>query len=213
MSALFDKSVREVTALSASAAPTPGGGSVSAIVACLGLAMSTMVCNLTTGKKKYLAYEAELQEIAVISAALMEKLEEAAERDMREFANYMTAFRLPKENESEKSKRAEAMQRALTGATETPLNTARVCLEALQLTRRVCDIGNKVAISDAGVAAVVLDAALNGVLLSVEINAVLIKDPAYVARVAKEKESLLAESKRLRDEIMLVVQARMMSVE
>ncbi len=37
----------------ASASPAPGGGSVSALAASLGTALTSMVCRLTIGKKKY----------------------------------------------------------------------------------------------------------------------------------------------------------------
>ena len=44
-------SVEEFTALTASDAPAPGGGSVSALVAGLGAALAEMVANLTIGKE------------------------------------------------------------------------------------------------------------------------------------------------------------------
>lgn len=208
MSALFSKTLREVIDLSASSSPAPGGGSVSAIVACFGLAMTTMVCNLTAGKKKYQDVESQVKEILGTASDLMKRMEELVDRDMAEFNNYMTAFRMPKESDAEKRIRDEAMQKALISATETPLNIAHVCLEALRITVRLSGMGNKTAISDAGVAAVVFDAALNGVLLSAEINVAMIKDQDYVKRIINEKEIMVAEAGRLKDETMVVVRAR-----
>ncbi|MDF9407474.1 cyclodeaminase/cyclohydrolase family protein [Pelotomaculum isophthalicicum JI] len=208
MSALFNKTLREVIELSASASPTPGGGSVSAIVACFGLAMTAMVCNLTIGKKKYRDVEPQVKEILGTASDLMKRMEELADKDMAEFNNYMTAFRMPKESDAEKRIRDEAMQKALIGATETPLKIARVCLEALRITVRLSGMGNKTAISDAGVAAVVFDAALNGVLLSAEINIPAIEDQDYVKKIINEIKTITAEARRLKDESMAAVRAR-----
>ena len=45
----------------ASKAPTPGGGGTAALVGAAGVALGNMVGNLTTGKKKYAAVEADIQ--------------------------------------------------------------------------------------------------------------------------------------------------------
>ena len=47
----------------ASSSPAPGGGSVAALSAALGAALTSMVCNLTVGKKKYIAVEQEIKMI------------------------------------------------------------------------------------------------------------------------------------------------------
>jgi len=210
VSALFDKTLREVIELSASNSPTPGGGSVSAIVACFGLAMTAMVCNLTVGKEKYKDFEPQVNEILSTADNLMKRLEELVDADMAEFNDFMAAFRMPKGTDIEKTERDEAMQKALKNATETPLEIARVCLEALQITTRLSNVGNKTAVSDAGVAAEILEAALNGVLLSAEINVSMIKDQDYIKRIIDEKEAIAAKAVRLKDEAVAAVRARIM---
>ena len=49
----IDKSIREYVKETASGEPTPGGGSVAAVAASLGAALTSMVYNLTQGKKVY----------------------------------------------------------------------------------------------------------------------------------------------------------------
>jgi formiminotetrahydrofolate cyclodeaminase len=39
----------------------PGGGGAAALAGALGAALDGMVCNLTTGKKAYAAYETDIQ--------------------------------------------------------------------------------------------------------------------------------------------------------
>ena len=63
MSEIFDWPLRKVIEASASDAPTPGGGSVSAMVGCFGVAMISMVGNLTVGKEKYRDVEAQTEKI------------------------------------------------------------------------------------------------------------------------------------------------------
>ncbi len=209
MGDFFNKSLREVIELSASSAPVPGGGSISAIVACLGAAMTAMVCNLTVGKEKYRDVEPLVRELNNSASSLMSKLEELVEGDMAEFQRFMTAYRLPRETEEQKAVREEALQRALRGSTEIPVEIARTCLMILQLTQRLSGIGNKMAISDAGIAATITEAALNSVLLTASSNIPLIKDTVYAGRVAAEITSLTAEAGQLKENILNVVRERM----
>ena len=50
---IYEKTLNDYLAVAASNCPTPGGGSVSAIVATNAAAMVSMVANLTMGKKGY----------------------------------------------------------------------------------------------------------------------------------------------------------------
>ena len=47
----------------ASSAPTPGGGGASSLTGAVGVALCSMVANLTTGKKKYAEYQADIERI------------------------------------------------------------------------------------------------------------------------------------------------------
>ncbi|WP_066637563.1 cyclodeaminase/cyclohydrolase family protein [Desulfolucanica intricata] len=209
MSEVFDWSFRKVVEVSASDSPTPGGGSVSALVASLGVAMTAMVCNLTIGKEKFKDVEPQAIEIRDEANEIIKKLEKLVAADIAEFGNFMSVLKLPKNTDEEKAKRTELMQKALKSATDTPLEIARTCLQALVITEKLSKIGNTMAISDAGVAAYVAEAALNAVLLSCDINIPMIKDQDYVQNVMAEKEKLVAEAKKLKDLAVATVQERM----
>lgn len=209
MGDFFDRSYRDVINVSASSSPTPGGGSVSALVACFGAAMISMVCNLTVGKEKYKEFEPQVKAILDESNALIDKLEKHVDEDMSAFEDFMKVFKMPKNTDEEKAKRAEMMQKALKKATDTPMNIARTCLRALEITEKLSHIGNKMAISDAGVAAYVSEAALNAVLLSADINIPMIKDKQYVENIVAEKEKLVREAALLKEKAVAKVQERM----
>ncbi len=208
MGKFFDQSLRGAIEVSASTSPTPGGGSVSALAACFGAAMTAMVSGLTLGKEKYKDVQPEVRDILQASKTLLARLEELVEADIAEFDNFMAAYRLPRGTDVEKQARETAMQKALKGATDTPMKIAGVCLKILRLTERLSKIGIKMAISDAGVAALIAEAALEGVLLSVEINTPMIHDKDYVLRIIREKDQMAAEAKILRDSILAVVHNR-----
>ncbi|AVX20044.1 Formimidoyltetrahydrofolate cyclodeaminase [Carboxydocella sporoproducens DSM 16521] len=209
MSHVFDLSVREFLKVAASDSPTPGGGSVSALVGSLAASMVSMVANLTVGKEKYKDVEPEVKEILQEIQAVMARLEQLTAQDIKEFGNFMEVLKMPKNTEEEKALRAAKMQEALKSATDTPLEIARVCLKALELADRLSGIGNKGAISDVGVGAYVAEAALNAVLLSVDINLPMIKDEAYVAQAKAERDQLVARARELKEKAVAVVQSRL----
>lgn len=209
MSDIFSSSLRQVIEASASDAPTPGGGSVSAMVGSFGVAMTSMVGNLTVGKEQYQDVEPQAKEILAKTNKLLAQLEELVAADIKVFGGFMDALRLPRDTEEQKAERTLAMQRALIGATDTPMEIARVCLEGLIVAEQMSTIGNKGAISDVGVAAYVGEAALNSVLLSVDINIPSIKDTEYVDKVQMEKYALIVKAGELRAKTVAQVKERM----
>ena len=171
--------------------------------------MTAMVCNLTVGKEKFKDVEPQVQAILDEANAIIKKLEKLVDEDMMEFSNFMKAYQLPKATDEEKAARTVAVQKALKSATDTPMEIARVCLEILSITEKLSTMGNKMAISDAGVAAYVAEACVNAVLLSADINIPMIKDEEYVQKVLAEKAQIVAEAKKLKDMALAVVTERM----
>ncbi|HCJ79654.1 MAG TPA: formimidoyltetrahydrofolate cyclodeaminase [Desulfotomaculum sp.] len=207
MKELFDLPLRKVIELAASREPTPGGGSISALAGCLGLSMTAMVGHLTSGKNT--ALEEEVKEVTGAAQDLITKLEIMIDLDIAAFTEFMATYRLPRNTPEEKKAREEAKQKAFKKATDVPLETAAILLEALTLTRKMSHIGSKMAISDVGVAAHLCAGALEAVLLCVDINLLLIKEEAYVAYARAQKENLVSAAQKLKAEILATVQDRL----
>ncbi|MCL2337464.1 MAG: cyclodeaminase/cyclohydrolase family protein, partial [Firmicutes bacterium] len=131
MSEIYELSFRQVVAVAASDAPTPGGGSIAALAGALGAAMTAMVGNLTVGRPKFKDVEAEVKEITGAAYFIINRLEKLVGDDMAAFAKFMEAYRLPKNTDEEKAKREEQIQKGLKLATDTPMEIARTLLEAL----------------------------------------------------------------------------------
>ena len=119
----------------ASDAPAPGGGSAGAAVGAMGAALVSMVCNLTIGKEKFVAVEPEMKEVLAKSEALRAELTQFITDDTEAFNMVMAAFRRPKETDTEKAARREAIQAATKQATLVPLATARACARVVELSR------------------------------------------------------------------------------
>jgi formiminotetrahydrofolate cyclodeaminase len=177
----------------AGATPTPGGGSAAAAAGAMGAALISMVCNLTIGKEKYADAEAQMNDVLARSEALRVELAQLIDEDAEAFNTVMTAFRLPKNTDEEKTTRKEAIQSATKKATLTPLATARACAEVIELGQVAAEKGNANAISDAGAGVALAQAGLKSAALNVLINLPAIKDEAFVSTHQTELQEILSK--------------------
>jgi methenyltetrahydrofolate cyclohydrolase len=199
---LTTKTVNDFIDDVASGTPTPGGGSVAALAGALGAALTAMVCNLTIGKKKYVAVQPEMEEILTRAKNLQASFVKLVDDDAKAFDIVMNALNLPKATEDEKAKRTEAIQHATKSATEIPLHVMQLCEQALVLTHAVSEKGNANSISDAGVAALMLHAACTGARLNVQINLGSLNDTLFVQQTSSRAESIGSHVEEMSREIL-----------
>ena len=154
----------------ASSAPTPGGGSVSALAGALGGALASMVARLTIGKKKYAEHEAAMKAAEHAAESLRRELFELVAEDARAFEGYRAAMKLSQRTQQEVATREQAITEAARNAAMTPLKTAETCVRVLETLKPVAAHGNENAVSDAGVAAWLARAGAEGAALNVMIN-------------------------------------------
>jgi formiminotetrahydrofolate cyclodeaminase len=179
----------------ASSSPTPGGGSVAAHVGALGAALAQMVAGLTAGRKKYVAVDAEMRELGLKAAGLVNTLSALVARDADSFTAVSTAYKLPSEPEEALAKRKVAITQALLGASEVPLETARACGEVAKLAAVCATKGNTNAVSDAGVAALLADAACRSAVYNIRINVSSLDDRSLGAGLIAEANQILAQTR------------------
>lgn len=175
----------------ASSSPAPGGGSVAALAGALGAALTSMVCNLTKTKQGYETVQDKIAEVLERSEALRKDLTELIDKDTEAFNEVMTALKMPKETEEQKSQRRDALQSAFKQAAEVPLETARKCLQILDVAQIAAENGNKNSISDAGVSALMAQTGVQAAMLNVRVNLTSIKDTEYVQQVTTELHEIL----------------------
>jgi methenyltetrahydrofolate cyclohydrolase len=193
----------------ASAAPTPGGGSAAAIIGAMGAALLSMACNVTLGKKGLEAVELDLKAVRDECERLRARLTAMVADDIAAFDGLMAAYRLPKTNDEEKSRRAEAIQANLRAATETPLACARACAEVVALARRAAEKSFGGVVSDAGVGVLAANCALRSAALNVYINAPSLKDRSFAAAASSEIETLLDNCARESEAVFELVRSRL----
>jgi formiminotetrahydrofolate cyclodeaminase len=175
----------------ASAEPTPGGGTASAVAGAMGVSLLVMVTKLaksrTNTDNEKLALETARTALTPLGAELMH----LADADTAAFNRVMEAYRAPKASDEEKAARTRSIQTALEGATVVPLETLRACAAALAQARVVAEHGNRSAASDAGVAVGLLRAAATGADANVQINLSGITNEAFASATAAEAKRLL----------------------
>jgi glutamate formiminotransferase/formiminotetrahydrofolate cyclodeaminase len=179
---LADSTLRSFADETSADSPVPGGGSVSAYMASLAAALSSMVANLTIGKKGYEAADVTMRDVAPRAQRLKDRFLRAVDEDSKAFDAVMACFRLPKGTKEEQERKDAMMEAATKGAIEVPLGVLNACGEAAELIEAVAASGNVNSLSDAGVAALALKAAANGAYYNVLINLPNMTDATYVSK-------------------------------
>ena len=154
----------------ASSDPAPGGGSAAGLAAAMGAGLVAMVAELTLGRPAYAEHEDLASDLRDAARARKDQLLALAEEDAVGYDAVVTARRMPKESEAEREARAFALRSAMVEAARVPMQIALVAAEVLEMAERIAPVGNRNAVSDAGVAAQLAAAGLRGALLNVRIN-------------------------------------------
>jgi len=194
VSEIKQKSVEVFLDELASKQATPGGGSAAAVMGAQSAALTSMVCNLTIGKPKYIEVEADMQALLKQSEALREELTDMIKADVDVFDKLMACYGLAKNTDEEKAERSRQIQSVLKEATIVPLDCAKACAEAIKLSKVAAEKGNLGVISDAGVAAMAGYSALKSAALNVYINAGSIKDKEFADAKLQELEAIIKAS-------------------
>ena len=185
---LTELSLKEFLATLSGDSPAPGGGSVSALAGALGAALCAMVARLTLGKEKYRDAWQEMEHLRDQADSLSSRFLDLAEEDSTAYNRVVTAFRIPKED---KTQREEAIQSAFKEAASVPMETLRATAGLVALVKVALDQGNPNCLTDAGVSLQLVRAAANGAAYNVRINLPGIKDQDFKTRLATETSDLL----------------------
>jgi glutamate formiminotransferase/formiminotetrahydrofolate cyclodeaminase len=206
---LISMSVKAFANETAADSPAPGGGSVAAAAGAFGVALGTMVANLSASKRGWETRTAEFSSWAEKGQLLKDRLLALVDEDTRAFNAIMAAFGLPKDTDEQKSARKTAIQEASQYATEVPFRTLQVAVESISLIQAMIEKGNPNSLSDAGVGAACLLTAMQGAWMNVLINAQGLEDKAWATDITQRAEQLIQEGRSACNAMMAEVEKRL----
>jgi glutamate formiminotransferase/formiminotetrahydrofolate cyclodeaminase len=202
---LVDMSLTDFMNETASESPAPGGGSISAYMGSLGVALATMVANLSSHKRGWDDKWEEFSEWANKGKTFQEELNKMVDEDTNAFNKIMDAFSLPKKTEEEKTARQEAIAAATRYAIEVPLKVMQIAYNSLEVVQKMAEIGNPNSVSDAGVGALAIRSAVMGAHLNVKINCAGFKDTAFLEKTLSQAADIETKTRTKEAEILNIV--------
>src|SRR5206468_10302868 len=131
------------------------------------------------------------------------------DEDARAYESVIAAMRLPTWSQTERAERVDAMQAAYRKATDVPLETMELCVEALELAEASVKKGNRTATTDAAVAILLAESAIRGASLNCAVNLASIRDEAFRSTAEERVDRLLKRADEIGHEAMAVVTGRL----
>lgn len=189
----------------ASEAPAPGGGSVSAYLGVLGASLGIMVANLSSHKRGWDHRWEEFSNQAEKGMKIQGRLLELVDEDTRAFNAIMNAYSLPKNSGQEKEIRSLAIHKATIRAIEVPFEVMKLSLDSFDIIKYQVEHGNPNSVSDAGVGALCARSAILGAGLNIKINGKTLKENPYINDLLLEAEEIGEKAILKEQEILSIV--------
>ena len=204
---LIDMNLKAFMDETASESPAPGGGSVSAYMGALGVALGTMVANLSSHKRGWDDRWKEFSDLAEKGKAIQNNLLQLVDEDTAAFNGIIEAFALPKKSEEEKQVRNVAIQEATKNATLVPFKVMETAFSGFELILEMVEKGNPNSITDAGVGALALRSCIKGSFLNVKINASELQDKDFANTIIAKGEDLETKAVAAEEIILNIINA------
>ena len=205
---LIDMDLVKFCHTTASEAPAPGGGSISAYLGSLGAALGTMVANLSANKYRHEDSWKNFSDWAEKGKYYHDELLKMVDEDTNAFNKIMDAFGLPKGNDEEKAIRKQAIQDATKYAIEIPLKTMQLCADSMEVMFEMAKNGLEASISDAGVGALAARAGVQGAFLNVKINCGSYDDKNFVKEIIEKGKLIENKAIKTEKEILDIVNSK-----
>ena len=205
---LIDLSLSDFANETASESPAPGGGSIAAYCGSIGVALGTMVANLSSHKRGWDDRWEEFSIWAEKGMQYQKTLLELVDEDTDAFNKIMDAFRLPKDSDDAISKRNEEIQKATKNAILTPFKVMTTAFNSMEIMKAMAEIGNPNSVTDAGVGALCARTSVIGAFLNVKINCADYEDKKFVKDITEKGQKLVDKACKLENEIMKITYSK-----
>jgi methenyltetrahydrofolate cyclohydrolase len=184
---LLDVPVRELLERVTLDTPTPGGGSIAALVVALAAGLVETVARESGSWS-------EGRGLASQAKALRERVEPLAQRDAEAYADALVALRLPETLEPEV--RGDTIGRTLALAADVPLAIAVIAADVADAAAAAAECGDASTCADASVAAVLAEGAARGAAHLVAVNLTTTEEDERVVRARRAAEGAADAAKR-----------------
>ncbi|MBN2864291.1 MAG: glutamate formimidoyltransferase [Bacteroidales bacterium] len=192
----------------ASELPAPGGGSVSAYMGAMGVALGTMVANLSSHKRGWDDRWREFSDRAEKGKELQRKLLDLVDEDTEAYNMIIEAGRLPKRTEEEIKNRKKAVQDAMKNAIMVPFRVMETAFRGFDLIKAMVREGNPASVTDAGTGALAILSSVRGAFLNVKINSAGLDDKAFAEDIISKGSDLEKEAIAETEGIMEIVDSK-----
>jgi glutamate formiminotransferase/formiminotetrahydrofolate cyclodeaminase len=209
---LIDMSMKGFMDKTASESPAPGGGSVSAYIGALGMALGTMVANLSSHKKGWDDRWKEFSDRAEKGKDIQNKLLKLVDEDTDAFNMIMMSFSMPKKSEEEKLARKNAIQESTKNAILVPYKVMETAFSGFGIIREMVEQGNPNSITDAGVGALALNSCIKGAFLNVKINSNGLDDKQFVNSIITSGNEIVLKAAAQEAEILKLVNSKIEAI-
>lgn len=178
----------------------PGGGSVAALVGCLGVCLARMLAHLSVGKKKFKEASKEKQELYYSYAndlkAYKDALLDNVDADSISYQCVVDAY---------KRKNEEEIQTALQTAAFIALDIQKNAFCALRLLPQFIELGNKNVMNDLKAGAILLNSCIEISSFNVITNAKLLKNEVQRNSYIAESEKYVLDAKRYKRNLLVKI--------
>ncbi|MGC9259794.1 MAG: cyclodeaminase/cyclohydrolase family protein [Phycisphaerae bacterium] len=190
-STLAEVPVKNFLAALAARTPTPGGGSMTALIAALAAGQLQMVIAYTRGKPRFAAFENMLADYEARLVRARAVLCELMEEDRAAYETLHPFMKLPPAQ-----RRADpAYSAVVAAAVRIPQAVAATAGSIVQAAEVLRDKVNPLLLSDLGVAAATAMAAVAAAELNVLVNLPLLENSATAQTLAMEAAHLTAQAR------------------
>jgi glutamate formiminotransferase/formiminotetrahydrofolate cyclodeaminase len=178
-----------------------GGGAAAAHAAALGAALGETVARLVARKTRQEDAGEEARELLQELADLRAQLTEAADEDAAAFAGVIGARRMPQATDDERRSRAQAVEEALKGAANVPLEVARHAVRVAELLETLAELGDPAWLSDAAAGAQLALAATVSARYNVLVNVREIGDEEFASEHRARADDLLERAREIAERV------------
>lgn len=206
---LIDLKLNDFADETAGESPAPGGGSIAAYVGTLGVALGTMVANLSAHKAGWDEKWEFFSKWAEKGQAYKNKLIYLVDEDTNAFNKIIDGFRMPKGSEKEINDRKAAIEEATKYATQIPFQVMETAYQSMEVMQAMLKDGLQNSLSDAGVGILCARTAVIGAYFNVRINAKDIKDRKFADDILKKAEKIYKAAIKIEQETIEYIDGKM----